>query len=101
MPHADTSFIPDTIKTKEDFWAHVYTQIQSLIRVRKQWVSPRFLYPLLRCRCGCVRSQLSAQLTHYRGNEPVKRIIRHLLLLARIPGPFWRRGADGKLVWYI
>ena len=39
MPHADTSFIPDTINTKEEFWAHVHTQIQSLIQVRKQWVS--------------------------------------------------------------
>ena len=45
MPHADASFIPDTIKTKEEFWAHVYTQIHSLVRVRKQWVSPCFFIP--------------------------------------------------------
>jgi len=39
MPHADSSFIPNTIKAKEDFWAHVYKQLQSLTRVQKQWVT--------------------------------------------------------------
>lgn len=41
MPHADSSFVPDTVKTKEEFWAHVHAQVQSLIAVRKQWVSSR------------------------------------------------------------
>ena len=46
MPHADSSFIPDTVKTKKEFWAHVHMQVQSLISVRKQWVSPRFYFDI-------------------------------------------------------
>jgi len=39
MPHADTSLIPHSIKTKPEFWTHVYTQLKSLLEEERNWVS--------------------------------------------------------------
>ncbi|KAH8118929.1 GAF domain-like protein [Phellopilus nigrolimitatus] len=39
MPHADSSFLPSSVKTKSDFWEHVYVQLQSLLTSQRNWVS--------------------------------------------------------------
>ncbi|KAF9452771.1 GAF domain-like protein [Macrolepiota fuliginosa MF-IS2] len=38
MPHADASLIPNSIKSKPEFWAHVYTQLESLL-MEENWVT--------------------------------------------------------------
>ncbi|TDL26033.1 GAF domain-like protein [Rickenella mellea] len=39
MPHADTSYIPSTIHTKSEIWAHIYLQLQALFEDQRNWVS--------------------------------------------------------------
>ncbi|KAG9035724.1 hypothetical protein FRB95_010789 [Tulasnella sp. JGI-2019a] len=39
MHHAELSFIPSTVTTKSEFWAHVYSQLESLIEGQRGWVS--------------------------------------------------------------
>lgn len=39
MSHADASLIPSSIKSKPEFWAHVHTQLESLIGGEKNWVT--------------------------------------------------------------
>ncbi|WVO14306.1 hypothetical protein L204_101938 [Cryptococcus depauperatus] len=39
MPHADISYIPDTIKTKVDFYDHVVSQLEALLEGERYWVT--------------------------------------------------------------
>ncbi|KAF8647062.1 hypothetical protein AX16_006897 [Volvariella volvacea WC 439] len=39
MPHADSSIVPSSIKSKTEFWEHVYTQLQVLLEGQRYWVS--------------------------------------------------------------
>lgn len=39
MPHADSSLVPETIKSKPEFWDHVYTQLEPLLSSERNWVS--------------------------------------------------------------
>ncbi|KAG2338866.1 GAF domain-like protein [Suillus weaverae] len=39
MPHADASLVPDSIKTKSEFWTHVHDQLEILVGVQRHWVS--------------------------------------------------------------
>ncbi|KAJ7646738.1 GAF domain-like protein [Roridomyces roridus] len=39
MPHADSALVPDSITTKPEFWAHVYTQLDLLLDAKQRnWV---------------------------------------------------------------
>jgi L-methionine (R)-S-oxide reductase len=42
MPHADSSLVPETIQSKADFWAHVYTQLEHLLGLERNWASCDF-----------------------------------------------------------
>lgn len=39
MPHADASLVPDSIKTKSEFWTHVHDQLEILVGGQRHWVS--------------------------------------------------------------
>jgi L-methionine (R)-S-oxide reductase len=39
MPHADTSLVPSSIKTKQEFWEHVSGQLGLLFDGQRNWVS--------------------------------------------------------------
>ncbi|KAF9482213.1 GAF domain-like protein [Pholiota conissans] len=39
MPHADSALVPESIKTKSEFWEHVHAQIESLLDGKRHWVS--------------------------------------------------------------
>ncbi|WWD18723.1 hypothetical protein CI109_103177 [Kwoniella shandongensis] len=39
MPHADSSFIPDTITTKTEFYEHVLTHLEGLLEGERYWVT--------------------------------------------------------------
>jgi L-methionine (R)-S-oxide reductase len=39
MPHADASLVPDSIKTKSEFWTHVHDQLELLMGGQRHWVS--------------------------------------------------------------
>ncbi|KAF8070795.1 GAF domain-like protein [Lyophyllum atratum] len=39
MPHADSSLVPHSIKTKTEFWEHVYTQLELLLDGQRNWVT--------------------------------------------------------------
>lgn len=39
MPHADSAFVPDTIQTKEEFYAHVLQSLTALLEDKVNWVS--------------------------------------------------------------
>ncbi|KAG6866399.1 hypothetical protein C0991_004684 [Blastosporella zonata] len=39
MPHADASFVPEDIKTKKEFWEHVYVQLEALLGGQRNWVT--------------------------------------------------------------
>ncbi|KAG6831723.1 hypothetical protein H0H87_004274 [Tephrocybe sp. NHM501043] len=39
MPHADASLVPGNIKTKKDFWEHVYMQLKFLLDGQRNWVT--------------------------------------------------------------
>ncbi|KAG2355498.1 GAF domain-like protein [Suillus spraguei] len=39
MPHADASLVPGSIKTKSEFWIHVYDQLEILVGGQRHWVS--------------------------------------------------------------
>ncbi|KAK8858832.1 hypothetical protein IAR55_003062 [Kwoniella newhampshirensis] len=39
MPHADSSFVPDTIQTKTEFYDHVLTQLEALLEGERYWVT--------------------------------------------------------------
>lgn len=39
MPHADASLVPDSIKTKSEFWTHVHDQLEILMGGQRHWVS--------------------------------------------------------------
>ncbi|KAG1736027.1 hypothetical protein EDB19DRAFT_1723253 [Suillus lakei] len=39
MPHADVSLVPDSIKTKSEFWTHVHDQLEILMGGQRHWVS--------------------------------------------------------------
>ncbi|KAA1471807.1 GAF domain-like protein [Dentipellis sp. KUC8613] len=39
MPHADSSLVPSTIKTRAEFWAHVHDQLSALIDGQGDWVT--------------------------------------------------------------
>ncbi|KAG6827340.1 hypothetical protein H0H92_012161 [Tricholoma furcatifolium] len=38
MPHADASLVPESIKTKAEFWQHVYNQLEGLLDGQRNWV---------------------------------------------------------------
>ncbi|ETW80643.1 hypothetical protein HETIRDRAFT_61732 [Heterobasidion irregulare TC 32-1] len=39
MPHADASLLPSSVKSKPDFWEHVYKQLASLLEGQRDWVT--------------------------------------------------------------
>ncbi|GLB37792.1 putative GAF domain-like protein [Lyophyllum shimeji] len=39
MPHADSSLVPPSIKTKVEFWEHVHAQLELLLDGQRNWVS--------------------------------------------------------------
>ncbi|KIK39996.1 hypothetical protein CY34DRAFT_88207 [Suillus luteus UH-Slu-Lm8-n1] len=39
MLHADASLVPDSIKTKAEFWTHVHDQLEILVGGQRHWVS--------------------------------------------------------------
>ncbi|KAF9462459.1 GAF domain nucleotide-binding protein [Collybia nuda] len=39
MPHADSSLVPESIKTKTEFWNHVHTQLGYLLDGQRNWVT--------------------------------------------------------------
>ncbi|WVF68791.1 hypothetical protein IAT40_003563 [Kwoniella sp. CBS 6097] len=39
MPHADSSYIPDTVRTKIDFYEHVATHLEALLHGERYWVT--------------------------------------------------------------
>ncbi|PVF95591.1 GAF domain-like protein [Serendipita vermifera] len=39
MPHADSSFIPSSMKTKREFWEHVHAQLVGLLDDQSSWVT--------------------------------------------------------------
>ncbi|WVR06575.1 hypothetical protein IAU60_003607 [Kwoniella sp. DSM 27419] len=39
MPHADSSYIPDTVKTKADFYEHVTSHLEALLHGERYWVT--------------------------------------------------------------
>ncbi|WVQ96314.1 hypothetical protein IAU59_003418 [Kwoniella sp. CBS 9459] len=39
MPHADSSYIPDTVRTKADFYEHVATHLEALLHGERYWVT--------------------------------------------------------------
>ncbi|WRT68038.1 uncharacterized protein IL334_005013 [Kwoniella shivajii] len=39
MPHADSSFIPTSIKTKKEFYEHVITHLEALLEGERYWVT--------------------------------------------------------------
>ncbi|WVQ84354.1 hypothetical protein IAT38_006506 [Cryptococcus sp. DSM 104549] len=39
MPHADSSYIPDTIKTKAEFYEHVVSNLEALLHGERYWVT--------------------------------------------------------------
>ncbi|KAF8902902.1 GAF domain-like protein [Gymnopilus junonius] len=39
MPHADSSLVPDTIQTKQEFWDHIHEQLDGLLDGQRHWVS--------------------------------------------------------------
>ncbi|CAE7057838.1 unnamed protein product [Rhizoctonia solani] len=39
MPHADSSYLPEHVKTKSQLWAHIHEQLGYLIVDQRQWVS--------------------------------------------------------------
>jgi len=39
MPHADSSLVPETIQSKDDFWSHVHTQLEYLLESEQNWVT--------------------------------------------------------------
>ncbi|KAF5380223.1 hypothetical protein D9757_008228 [Collybiopsis confluens] len=39
MPHADSSLVPEEIKTKAQFWTHVHGQLKILLEDQRHWVS--------------------------------------------------------------
>lgn len=38
MTHADSSHLPSDIKSKAQFWEHVYVQLQALLEGQTNWV---------------------------------------------------------------
>lgn len=38
MTHADSSHLPSDIKSKAQFWEHVYLQLQALLEGQTNWV---------------------------------------------------------------
>jgi hypothetical protein len=38
MPHADSSFVPETVKTKSEFWEYVHMQLVGLLDDQTSWV---------------------------------------------------------------
>ncbi|KAK7005983.1 GAF domain-containing protein [Favolaschia claudopus] len=40
MPHADSALVPETITTKPEFWAHIYSQLDALLDSnQRNWVT--------------------------------------------------------------
>ncbi|KAF4621370.1 hypothetical protein D9613_000315 [Agrocybe pediades] len=39
MPHADSALVPESIKTKSEFWEHIFIQLQGLLEGQRHWVS--------------------------------------------------------------
>ncbi|CAE6497327.1 unnamed protein product [Rhizoctonia solani] len=39
MPHADSSYLPEDVTTKEKLWAHIHEQLGYLTADQRQWVS--------------------------------------------------------------
>ncbi|RDB25476.1 Free methionine-R-sulfoxide reductase [Hypsizygus marmoreus] len=39
MPHADFSLVPESIKSKGEFWEHVYSQLAPLLEGQRNWIS--------------------------------------------------------------
>ena len=38
MPHADSSLVPESITTREQFWEHVHEQLIHLLGDQRAWV---------------------------------------------------------------
>ena len=38
MPHADSALLPEGIKTRQQFWDHVYEQLIHLLAGQRVWV---------------------------------------------------------------
>ncbi|ODN74049.1 hypothetical protein L202_07520 [Cryptococcus amylolentus CBS 6039] len=39
MPHADSSYVPDDIKTKKEFYDHVVAHLEALLEGERYWVT--------------------------------------------------------------
>ncbi|KLO11745.1 GAF domain-like protein [Schizopora paradoxa] len=39
MPHADSSTLPDYVKTKQELWGHIYEQLKALVEGQRHWIS--------------------------------------------------------------
>lgn len=39
MPHADSSLVPESVKSKAEFWRHVYEQLELLLSSERNWVA--------------------------------------------------------------
>lgn len=38
MPHADSALVPEGVKTRQQFWDHVYEQLIHLFADQRAWV---------------------------------------------------------------
>lgn len=38
MPHADSSYLPESVKTKSELWSHIYSQLDILLQGQQNWV---------------------------------------------------------------
>ena len=59
MPHADSVALPEYVKSKEDLWQHVYSQLDALINVDQHWVSDTSTEILMRIYGICQVDQYS------------------------------------------
>ncbi|KAE9393219.1 GAF domain-like protein [Gymnopus androsaceus JB14] len=67
MPHADSSLVPEEVKTKSQFWSHVYTQLEPLLDGQRNWVSN------LANTSSLIYNALLAFPAHF-GSEPEKAV---------------------------
>ena len=90
MPHADTSLVPDSIKTKPEFWAHVYDQLDVLMAGQRHWVS---LESVLYCSPAQFNNLIHA------GLESVQCRFSYVQLLASLSQQIWGWRSFSQLVW--
>lgn len=89
MPHADASLVPDSIKTKAEFWTHVHDQLEILVGGQRHWVS-----------FDAILNARTIKSFHlHTGLEFVQCRFAYLQLLASFSQQFRGWGAFGQLVW--